>query len=911
MAATAEDQNGGDAGWNLLLGLTAVQLNLVSKSQFVAAAAAWAGDRERPLGQRLVEQGALSPDSLALLRPLVEQYVRENGPAAEDAMASLAAGNSSVDFALDEAAALDADVAATRDRMAATRPASGENGAGGGGPGGPGEAETVVPSAAAGGAGRFSVVRFHARGGLGEVFVAEDRELNRHVALKEIQPRYAGQEESRSRFRLEAEVTGRLEHPNIVPVYGLGQYADGRPYYAMRLVEGESLADRAAAFHETRPRPGRRDFRSLEFRGLLGRFVDVCQAVEYAHSRGILHRDLKPGNVMLGRHGETLVVDWGLAKAVGRDAAPQPDAEETLRPSSGESGSHTTPGQAIGTPAYMSPEAARGDVEATGKPSDVYSLGATLAHLLTGSPAVGLGPGIRERVLAGDLTAPRAANPSVPRALEAIALKAMSAEPSARYASAAAVAEDVERWLADEPVAALPEPLAARAGRLARRHATEIAAAAAVAVVALVGLSSLSAALAQSNTDLRAAVARAEGSEDRSRRAAVILSRYANKGLVGGLSADERETLFREAYESNAWLLAGEPDATRKADLEFEQADLARRYGFILKARRKYADARPLLEESVAAHRRLHRADGPARRRMGYALYDLGMLEKATADNASAEPLFKEAAAAFEAAGADDAADPRAAGRVLQEMSDLHRAAGEHADALADAEAAAAEFDRLVGTDGQTDEDLYMWLLARTRTVTALWRLGRADESAAAFESAAAKGRRWQEETQSPIVRKFYGKLLLARCAVLSEERPAPEALAALSAEAERIFGMLAGRRPGDFYHGRDLAVARTFAAMAAGDADAAEKLDAAVAHLSAVVGKDYPGLIRHHLATAYRVRADLADDPAGWEAGMAEAVRLQRDAVEANADYAPFRDRLALYKAWRAGGPPRGAAGP
>src|SRR5262249_25084566 len=143
-----------------------------------------------------------------------------------------------------------------------------------------------------------------------------DAELNREVALKEIQDRHADDPLSRARFVLEAEITGGLEHPGIVPVYGLGHHQDGRPYYAMRFVKGDSLKEAIARFHE--PAPGRDPGeRALALRKLLRRFLDVCNAVEYAHSRGVLHRDLKPGNILLGPYGETLVVDWGLAKATG------------------------------------------------------------------------------------------------------------------------------------------------------------------------------------------------------------------------------------------------------------------------------------------------------------------------------------------------------------------------------------------------------------------------------------------------------------------------------------------------------------------------------------------------------------------------------------------------------------------
>jgi len=169
---------------------------------------------------------------------------------------------------------------------------------------------------------RFQIIRPHDEGGLGKVSVALDTQLDREVALKEIKPQFADDESSRLRFLLEAEITGGLEHPGIVPIYGLGASADGRPYYAMRFIRGNNLATAIRAYHEDGKEEGGPD-KVVQLRRLLGRFLDVCNAVYYAHQRGVLHRDLKPGNVMLGEYGETLVVDWGLAKPIGA-------AEETL-----------------------------------------------------------------------------------------------------------------------------------------------------------------------------------------------------------------------------------------------------------------------------------------------------------------------------------------------------------------------------------------------------------------------------------------------------------------------------------------------------------------------------------------------------------------------------------------------------
>ncbi len=231
---------------------------------------------------------------------------------------------------------------------------------------------------------RFRVLRPHASGGLGAVFVALDGELHREVALKQILDRFADDPTSRQRFLLEAEITGGLEHPGVVAVYGLGTYADGRPYYAMRYIRGDSLKEAIDLFHGDEGLKADAGRRSLEFRKLPRRFLDVCNAIDYAHSRGVIHRDIKPANIILGRHGETLVIDWGLAKAVGRDDPTV--GEQTLTPSSSGGSSETVPGSALGTPAYMSPEQAAGDLDRLGPRSDVYSLGATLYCLLIGKP---------------------------------------------------------------------------------------------------------------------------------------------------------------------------------------------------------------------------------------------------------------------------------------------------------------------------------------------------------------------------------------------------------------------------------------------------------------------------------------------------------------------------------------------
>jgi tRNA A-37 threonylcarbamoyl transferase component Bud32 len=337
---------------------------------------------------------------------------------------------------------------------------------------------------------RYRAFRFHAKGALGEVHVAEDGELHREVAVKRIQPRYAHDEDARQRFLREAEITARLEHSGVVPVYGLVHDADGQPTYAMRFIQGETLQDAIERFHGA-DKPGRDPAeRNLEFRQLLSRFIAVCNTVAYAHSRGIIHRDLKPANIMIGKYGETLVVDWGLAKPVERDETAKAGGEKTLMPSSASDGTGTHQDALIGTPAFMSPEQAARQADRVGPASDIYCLGATLYVLLTGKAA--FEGDVFEILLAvqrGDFPRPRQRKREVPPALEAICLKAMAPKPEDRYSSAADLAADVEHWLADEPIATYREPFSVRCGRWVRRHRAVSAVAIVLLLATTAGLS--------------------------------------------------------------------------------------------------------------------------------------------------------------------------------------------------------------------------------------------------------------------------------------------------------------------------------------------------------------------------------------------------------------------------------------
>jgi serine/threonine-protein kinase len=448
--------------WNLLFGMLAVHEGFLSRETLRSAERARTSTPERSLGELLVEQRLLTPEQRETIdKEIAEHLLACNGQAVPDPTEQL------------QTPTLQADLSGA-DCPSSDHPSTlfviDEQGE---------PAPTAVPQSQGV---RYEALRPHARGGLGVVLVARDSELGREVALKEMEAGSAGNLASRARFVREAQITGGLEHPGIVPVYGLGHYADGRPFYAMRFIRGETLQDAINKLHAGAA--------GYTLRGLLMRFVTICNAVAFAHSRGVIHRDLKPSNVMLGRFGETLVVDWGLAKIIGRDPSNEVLASESgviLQVALGDE-SATQAGLALGTPAYMSPEQATGEVEKLSPATDIYSLGAVLYVILTGQAPVTGGNvlAVLAKVQRGDWPRPRQLKPEAPPALNAICCKAMALRPDTRYRSALDLAADVEHWLADDPVTAYAEPWAARLRRWRRRHRAAVAASAAVAVMLVV-----------------------------------------------------------------------------------------------------------------------------------------------------------------------------------------------------------------------------------------------------------------------------------------------------------------------------------------------------------------------------------------------------------------------------------------
>ncbi len=439
------------------LGSMACELGLLTSEDFVASIEVWLQQDACSLQEVLADRFFVDADDLALARALVGQTHR--------------AGSSTTAMVDETWRCLSGNLGSASDRRE------------------PEDSDS-----------RFQALRQYAKGGLGLVFEGYDRELDRKVAIKFLDPGVAQDPRAQARFLQESAIAGALEHPSIVPVHGRGVRPDGTPFFAMRMIQGKTLRQVVDQFWASESRGTVPD--RMQFRRLIGHLVPVGQAIGYAHKQRVIHRDLKPSNVIVGEHGEIMLIDWGLARRIG-----QPDAERDAQPidtiGPGDS-DLTMEGTALGTLAYMSPEQARGD-KTTGISTDIHGLGAILFYVLTGTPPrdAKTDQAMLELACQGSVDEHRLRDPRVPPALAAVCLKALSPDPENRYPSAANFVKDIENFLADEPVSALPESRWQTLRRWARSHQSMVASGLASLFVALLAMGFSLTLLAGKNESLR------------------------------------------------------------------------------------------------------------------------------------------------------------------------------------------------------------------------------------------------------------------------------------------------------------------------------------------------------------------------------------------------------------------------
>jgi serine/threonine protein kinase len=426
--------------------------------------------------------------------------------------------------------------------------------------------------------GDYQLLAEIARGGMGVVYKARQVSLNRIVAVKRILRGPLAQEAHLRRFRAEAELAARLQHPNIVAIHEVGEEA-GEPFFSMDYVEGHSLAELA----HNQPLPAKRAATYLKI---------ISEAVAYAHSKGVLHRDLKPSNILIDEHDQPRVTDFGLAKRLDHSQLPALNQPLTLS------------GQVLGSPNFMPPEQAAGEMEAVRPASDVYSLGAVLYQLVTGrAPFIAETITLTLRLVAeAEPTSPRLLDPAVPLDLETICLKCLQKAPSRRYDTAQALADDLARFLQDKPILARPVSSAEKVWRWCRRNpslAGTLATAGALLLIVAIGSPIAAFRIRLERTQAEAGRAEATIEASKSRQVAQFLEDML-KGVGPSAALGRDTTMLRGILDETANRLSR--DLTNQPAVE---AELRATIGQVYTQLGQYREAEAMQRRALALHRRL------------------------------------------------------------------------------------------------------------------------------------------------------------------------------------------------------------------------------------------------------------------------------------------------------------------